>query len=266
MVLRASAILTMLALTGCEEPLTLAQVCKETPGFCSDLNKDSHCKNERSEVILKRYIEYKKPTDENKYQLLKGFESYNQCITLAAKIEHIKLKSKTTSRIEGQLTSIKEMTRLYQDTKNTNHPGLLYYHWSRNNEQSALTRLLAMENDKSVTNSAEMQFYLASYYIKFDDEKTIDLLYKTLELNKQGQQPNPEVYTSLISLFYKHDKYKHAYIFSKVAQSAGIENIDLLPIEHQLMSDGKNLDALDALAQQTYEQIQNGEFVSPREF
>jgi len=48
MVLRASAILTMLALTGCEEPLTLAQVCKETPGFCSDLNKDSHCKNERS--------------------------------------------------------------------------------------------------------------------------------------------------------------------------------------------------------------------------
>jgi predicted RNA-binding protein Jag len=32
------------------------------------------------------------------------------------------------------------------------------------------------------------------------------------------------------------------------------------------MSDGKNLDALDALAQQTYEQIQNGEFVSPREF
>ena len=82
----------------------------------------------------------------------KGFESYNQCITLAAKIEHIKLKSKTTSRIEGQLTSIKEMTRLYQDTKNTNHPGLLYYHWSRNNEQSALTRLLAMENDESVTN------------------------------------------------------------------------------------------------------------------
>ena len=66
MVLRASAILTMLALTGCEEPLTLAQVCKETPGFCSDLNKDSHCKNERSEVILKRYVEYKKPTDENK--------------------------------------------------------------------------------------------------------------------------------------------------------------------------------------------------------
>jgi len=223
MVLRASVLLTMLALTGCDEPLTLAQVCKETPGFCSDLNKDSHCKNERSVVILKRYTEYKKPTDENKYQLLKGFESYNQCITLAAKIEHKKLKSKTTSRIEGQLTSIKEMTRLYQDTQKTNHPGLLYYHWSRNSDQSALNKLLALENDKSVTQSAEMQFFLASYYI-------------------------------------------HAYIFSKVAQMSGIENIDLLPIEHQLMSNGKNLDSLDTLAQQTYEQIQSGEFVSPREF
>jgi hypothetical protein len=266
MVLRASVLLGLIALTGCEDALTLAQVCKETPGFCSDLNKGSHCKESRSDIIIKRYTEYKDPTDENKYQLLKGFETYNQCITLAAKIEHIKLKEKTTSRIDGQLTSIKEMARLYQDTKNTKHPGLLYYQWSRNNDQSALNKLLAIENDQSVTQNAEMQFFLASYYIKFDDEKTIDLLYKTLELNKEGRTPNPEVYISLISLFYKHDKFKHAYVFSKIAQMSGIENIDILPIEHQLVSNGKSLDSLDTLALQTYQQILNGEFVSPREF
>ncbi|CAM3047815.1 hypothetical protein PSDI105340_17355 [Pseudoalteromonas distincta] len=55
------------------------------------------------------------------------------------------------------------MTPLYQDSQNTNHPGLLYYQWSRNNDQSALTKLLAIENDKSVTQSAEIQFFLASY-------------------------------------------------------------------------------------------------------
>ncbi|ALQ07733.1 MULTISPECIES: DUF2989 domain-containing protein [Pseudoalteromonas] len=266
MFLKASVLLGLVALTGCGDQLTLSKVCKETPGFCADLNKDSHCKEPRAEVIIKRYTEYKDPTDENKYQLLKGFEDYNQCITLAAKIEHVKLKEKTTSRIDGQLTSIKEITRLYQDTKNTNHPGLLYYHWSRNNNQSALTKLLSLENETSVTQSAEMQFFLASYYIKFDDEKTIDLLYKTLELNKKDTVPNPEVLTSLISLFYKHDKFKHAYIFSKVGQMFGIENIELLPIEHQLISSGKSLDSLDILAEQTYLQIQNGEFVSPREF
>lgn len=109
-------------------------------------------------------------------------------------------------------------------------------------------------------------FFLASYYIKFDDEKTIDLLYKTLELNQKGRIPNPEVYTSLISLFYKHNKFKHAYIFSKVAQMSGIENIDLFEIEQELLSTGKNLSGLDSLAEQTYQQVLEGEFVSPREF
>ncbi|MFY8327199.1 DUF2989 domain-containing protein [Pseudoalteromonas sp. ZZD1] len=266
MLLRASVLLSLLALTGCEEPLTQAKVCKETPGLCNDLNKDSHCKKQRADVIMARYHEYKQPTEENKYALLQGFEEYSQCVSLAAKIEHIKLKEKTTSRVEGHLTSIKEMTRIYQDTKGTNHPGLLYYHWSRNNDQSALTKLLALEDDPSVTQDAQMQFFLASYYIKFDEEKTIDLLYKTLELNEADQIPNPEVYMTLVSLFNKHEKYKHAYTFARVAQLSGIKNIDILPIEHQLTATGKSLDSLEALAQQTYDSIQSGQFVSPRGF
>ncbi len=268
MLLRTSVLLSLLAIAGCEDPLTLAKVCEETPGFCSDLNKDSHCKTQRAAVILQRYLEYKLPTDENKYQLLKDFEKYDQCISLAAKIEHIKLKEKTTSRVEGHLTSIKEMTRIFQDTKNTSHPGLLYYHWSRNNDQSALTKLLALEKqqDKRVTEDAEIQFFLASYYVKFDDEKTIDLLYKTLELNKAGETPNPEIYPTLVSLFYKHEKYKHAYTFARVAQLSGFENIDILPIEHQLSAAEKNLASLDDLAQNTFDSIQTGSFVSPRGF
>ena len=115
----------------------------------------------------------------------------------------------------------------------------MYYHWSRNNDQSALTKLLALEEkqDKRVTEDAEMQFFLASYYVKFDDEKTIDLLYKTLELNKAGEAPNPEIYPTLVSLFYKHEKYKHAY----TARSTIIryEDVDILPIEHQLAAAGK---------------------------
>ena len=160
------------------------------------------------------------------------------------------------------------MTRIFQDTKNTDHPGLLYYHWSRNNDQSALTKLLALEEkqDKRVTEDAEMQFFLASYYVKFDDEKTIDLLYKTLELNNADDAATPEIYTTLVSLFYKHEKYKHAYTFARVAQLSGYEDVDILPIEHQLAAAGKSLDSLDDLAQKTYDSIQEGSFVSPRGF
>ncbi|WP_404340393.1 DUF2989 domain-containing protein [Pseudoalteromonas mariniglutinosa] len=266
MLLRVSVLLSFIVLTGCEDSLTLAKICEQTPAFCNDLNKDSHCKKQRADVIMARYLEYKKPTDENKYQLLKSFEKYDKCVSLAAKIEHIKLKEKTTSRVEGHLTSIKEIYRIFQETKETNHPGLLYYHWSRNNDQSALTKFLSLEDDENVANSAEMQFFLASYYIKFDDEKTIDLLYRTLELNKAGEIPNPEVYTSLISLFYKHEKYKHAYTFARIAQMAGVNNIELIPLEHKLTAAGSSIDSLNTLAQQTYEKILAGEFVSPRSF
>ena len=52
MLVRASVLVGLLALSGCEEPLTLTKVCEETPGLCLDLNKDSHCKKQRSEVIF----------------------------------------------------------------------------------------------------------------------------------------------------------------------------------------------------------------------
>ncbi|MBQ4862986.1 DUF2989 domain-containing protein [Pseudoalteromonas sp. MMG013] len=266
MVLRQSLVLSTLLLVACDQPLTLSRVCKETPGFCTDLNKDSHCKDQRAEVTIARYIEYKDPTDDNAYQLLKLFEKYDECVSLAAKIEHIKLKEKTTSRVEGHLTSLKEMNRIYQDSLDTKHPGLLYYHWSRNNNQTAMNKLLKMEDSPKVTSDPEIQLFLASYYAKFDDEKTINLLYRVLELNKEGEKPNIEVYTSLTSLFFKQRKFKHAYIFSKVALMSGFEDIDILPVTHQITSRGQSLAPLDDLAAETFNNIQDGTFVSPREF
>jgi hypothetical protein len=266
MILKQALILSVLLLSGCDDELTLNRVCSETPGFCTDLNKDSHCKEQRASVAIARYIEYKDPTDDNVFQLLKLFENYNECISLAAKIEHIKLKEKTTTRVEGHLTSLKEMNRIYQDTLNTSHPGLLYYQWSRNNNQTAMNKLLQMQDSPKVKSDPEIQFFLASYYAKFDDEKTINLLYRVLELNKEGDMPNLEVYTTLTSLFYKHKKYKHAYIFSKVAQLSGFNDIDLIPVTQQLLSHGSSLEPLNDLASQTFADIQAGEFVSPREF
>ncbi|BBN81281.1 hypothetical protein PA25_12660 [Pseudoalteromonas sp. A25] len=266
MALRQAFVLSVLLLAGCDNPLTLNQVCDETPGFCSDLNTDSHCREERANVIMARYGEYKQPTDENKYELLRLFEKYDKCVSRAAKIEHIKLKEKTTSRVEGHLTSLKEINRIFKETEETSHPGLLYYHWSRNNNKIAMNKLLNMQDQSEVRNDPEIQLFLATFYAKVDDEKTIDLLYRVLELNQAGEQPAPEVYETLASIFYKQEKFKHAYTFAKIAKLSGYQNVDILPIEHQLTSLGKSLDPYDDLAEQTYTQIMNGQFVSPREF
>ncbi|CAH9051875.1 hypothetical protein PSECIP111951_01664 [Pseudoalteromonas holothuriae] len=266
MALRQSIVLSVLLLAGCDDTITLSHVCNETPGLCSDLNTDSHCREERANVIIARYHEYKEPTDNNKYQLLKLFEGYNKCVSRAAKIEHIKLKEKTTSRVEGHLTSLKEMNRIFNETLDTSHPGLLYYHWSRNNNKAAMNKLLNMQDQKDVRNDSELQLFLATFYAKIDDDKTINILYRVLELNQAGQHPAAEVYETLTSIFYKQEKYKHAYTFAKVATLSGYTNVDIIPIENQLISAGKSLDSYDELAQQTYTQIQEGIFVSPREF
>jgi hypothetical protein len=266
MELKVIVAISFVFITGCEQPLTQKRVCQETPGLCADLNKDHRCKKDRNEIILARYREYKTPNDENKYDLLKKFEDYNECVYLATHIEHIKYKHNTTTRVKGHLTALKEIHRLYSETKNAEHPGLLYYHWSRNNDNDALRKLLKMENDPVITTDPEMQFFLASYYAKFDDEKTISLLYKVLELNKPGTMPNLEVFATLTSIFYKQKKFKHAYTFAKVSEMAGFVNIDLIPVTHEITSQGKSLRPLNELASKTFDSIKSGEFVSPRSF
>ena len=259
-----SAVLVFTALVGCDSQLTVREVCESNAMLCEDLNTDSHCRYERAEVILARFYELERPDLQNKYQLLKHFEKYSKCVELAAQIQHIKLKEKTTSRYNGYHTAQKEINRLLHETKGTNHPGLLFYHWSRNNDQDAIARLLAMENDPKVTESQDAQFYLASYYMKVDTDKTLHHLYRNLELNKPDHAPNPEVLTSLVNIHYQRHDYNLAYTFAQIATLAGIENIDNTALATQAKQAGHDTERLDDLASTTYEQILSGTFHSPR--
>ncbi|MEO2265719.1 DUF2989 domain-containing protein [Pseudoalteromonas sp. YIC-656] len=252
------------SLAGCDSNLTVREVCESNAMLCEDLNTDSHCRYERADVIMARLDEANKPDLENKYQLLKHFERYSKCVELAAQIQHIKLKEKTTSRYTGYHTAQKEINRLLFETKGTNHPGLLFYHWSRNNDQDAIRRLLAMEDDPKVSNSQDAQFYLASYYMKVDTDKTLQHLYRNLELNQPDTEPNPEVLTSLVNIHYQRHDYNLAYTFARIATLAGIENIDYNALTNYTKEAGHDTDRLDDLAQTTYEQIVSGTFHSPR--
>lgn len=265
MKIKYALIFAPLFLIGCERQITVREVCDVNESFCSDLNTDGHCNAIRSEVIVKRHLEKKDPSDENKYNLLLDFEEYSSCIHLASQIEHIKLKEKKNSRIKGYMTSLREIKRLIAETKDTSHPGILYYQWSQTNDEAALNKFLSLENTESMKNT-QMQFLLATYYIKFDLEKTVNLLYRALELNPEHGTPNNEIYKTLVNIFYKQKKYKHAYIWALIAKESCIENIEITPLEHMLETQGKSLGNLEKLANKTLEQIESGTFFSPREF
>ncbi|ATC95153.1 DUF2989 domain-containing protein [Pseudoalteromonas tunicata] len=255
--------LSTLLLVGCDSQISVREVCEQSPLMCEDLNTDGHCNFERSDVIVARYYEKQQPTDVNKFTLLNGFEKYSKCIHLASGIEHIKLKDKKTSRMNGYLTSLKEIKRLSQETVNSQLPQLLYYHWSRNGSEQALEQLLQQENQPSMQTS-ELQFLLATYYIKFDLDKTITLLYRSLELYKGDKPINQEIFTTLVNLFYKQKNYKNAYIWGLIAQESGGAKIDLAGLENLLAGEGKSIESLEDLADKTLSDIQDGKFVSPR--
>ncbi|MCJ8272736.1 MAG: DUF2989 domain-containing protein [Psychrosphaera sp.] len=259
------AVVAALLLPGCEEPLTLRQICDEKAKLCTGLgdSNDGHCKNERVAVIFNRYYEAKLPSDKNRYKLLMKVEKYSKCMALASQIEHIKLKGKQTVRVEGYLTSLKDIKRLSDVTVLSDYPPLLYYHWTRNSSKKALTKFLRLEGSKEL-NTPELTYGLATYYIKRDLPKTIQLLYKTLGLYKTGEPVNQEIYISLSSIFFKQDKFSSAYLWAKISTLAGAENVHLEELRFKIANQGKTTGALDNLAEDTYSSILQGKFVEPK--
>jgi hypothetical protein len=256
--------LSLLLLAGCgEEQQTVAKICQDSPTVCSDLNEDSHCNIQRADVVFDRFAERKLPSDKNKYNLLISFEKYSKCIELASGIEHIKLKEKTTSRVNGFLTSLKEIKRLTEETVSSEDPNLLQYHWSRHQSQPHLDKFLQAEKDKQL-ETPDLQIALASYYMKRDVKKTINILHHALSLYPAEAVVDPEIYTALTTIYYKQRNYQLSLLWALIAEQAGIERIEFDRIKTELKALKIDADPIEALADETLESIKLGQFKTPQ--
>ena len=256
--------LSIFVLSACSEgELTLRSVCEKEPGLCKDLNEDSHCNLQRRDLIMKRYDEKHLPSDKNKYQLLVDFEKYSKCIELAAGIEHIKLKEKTSTRMVGYMTSLKEIKRLSDETISSDDPHLLYYHWSRNKSDGHLQRFLQAEQENRL-ETPELQMALVSYYSKRDKEKSIDLLHHALELYPAEPAVDPEIYASLTTMFYKKKDYASAYHWALLAQQSGAFNVELQELKIYLEQAQLDHEKIKETAEHTQAQLLLGNFTPPK--
>lgn len=257
-------VLSTLLLSACSEgELTLRAVCEKESGLCSDLNEDSHCNLQRRDLIMQRFEEKRLPSDKNKYQLLLDFEKYSKCIELAAGIEHIKLKEKTTTRVLGYMTSLREMKRLSDETISSDDPHLLYYHWSRNKSDSHLQRFLIAEQNNQL-ETPELQMALVSYYSKKDRDKSIQLLHNALSLYPPNPEVDPEIYASLTSMFYKKKDYASSYHWALLAQQSGAFNVELQELKIYLEQAKLDHEKIKETAEHTLSQLQLGHFTPPK--
>ncbi|MGL1957472.1 MAG: DUF2989 domain-containing protein [Colwellia sp.] len=252
-------------LLGCNQSATLAELCEQNTEICTEFGEDNWCKAERIKVALTRIQLKQTQKDLEKYNLLLAYENYIDCMGLAKQIQHIKLKEKTTLRTNNYLKAKNKMAILSEQTLTSEHPHLLYYHWSRESNKKALQKFLQLEGSPLVENSTA-QFHLATYYTKRDTKKTLSLLFHALELHQQGTEINAEIFSSLTSIYTYKKKYKQAYIWLKVSQLVKNESNQKNEKTLAQYQEAYHLDSdfLDDVAINTLEKIKNATFKAPK--
>ncbi len=130
LLLSTSAHIFSLSLSGCEDRLSLSEISEQNTKICNEFKQDSWSKKERVSIArLKIKIE-KTNLEPDKFKALVAYEAYIKCMSLAAQIQHIKLKEKGTFRKQNVIVA-KNLNALIDQTRGSDHPHLLYYHWSR---------------------------------------------------------------------------------------------------------------------------------------
>lgn len=257
--------LTIIMISGCDSAPSFAQLCEENPEICGEFHEDSWCKRERIAVGAAN-IEHKiKVGDLQKFNQLIAYENYNKCLTHAAKIEHIKLKEKKTRRIENMMKARHRIEEISEQTISSEHPRLLYYHWTRFLNEQALEKFLALEGTDEL-ETPESQYELATYYIKRDQAKTLQLLFHALELHNAENEVNVEVFKSLSSIFADKKQPKQSYIWLRVLQlhSPDDPSLSQTTLDSYVALNNLDVNFLDKVAETTLDKILNTTFTAPK--
>ncbi|WP_076417943.1 DUF2989 domain-containing protein [Colwellia sp. UCD-KL20] len=251
-------------MSGCNKAPSFADLCDNHPKICNEFKEDSWCKKERIDVGFANLAQQTSPADENKYNQLIGYENYAKCMEHASKIEHIKFKEKQSMRINNVVDAKKRIKEISDTTKDSKHPSLLYYHWTRHLNKNALQSFLALE-DTHQLETPKLQFNLATYYAKRDQNKTLDLLYHALELTTVDESINTEIFKSIATIFADKNKYKQVYIWSKILQTHSPEDESIKRVDLKNYAKTFNLksDFLDDVASKTLSTILDGKFKKP---
>ncbi|MCO4797755.1 MAG: DUF2989 domain-containing protein [Colwelliaceae bacterium] len=256
---------TLFLLISCDSGPNFAQLCEENPKICNEFHEDSWCKRERIGVGAANIAHKQTPEDLQKFNQLVAYEKYNKCVSHASKIEHIKLKEKKTLRIENMMKARGRIEEISNQTSKSNHPRLLYFHWTRYLNEESLEKFLALEGTSEL-ETPESQYELATYYAKRDQDKTLQLLFHSLELYQDGNIINNEIFKSLSSIFADKNEIKQSYIWLKILTMYDPEDPDINEGTLPNYISTYKLDAkfLDQVAETTLDKILNSSFVPPK--
>ena len=266
-------------LTSCSDPYDAVAICENDGAICADLNTDKWCQTERNDLIASRFEAQTNASEQAKYALLTALSDYQECIKIAALIEPRKHPELKTQRVSAMLSTYDELIALEKQTRSSNNPYILNYHWVSHNNEDAKQRFIALSKQQSFDDPA-LYFAIANIYNNNSDKAIANLLkgIALLDDNAQfnsSQLDNAQLGNSrldnsamttkllyaIITAYMHKRNYQLAYLWSQVALISDIKNINLSIFnKHKITTSEQR--RLDKLAAKIAEQIEDKTFTA----
>ncbi|EGA68416.1 hypothetical protein VISI1226_22852 [Vibrio sinaloensis DSM 21326] len=253
--------LISLTLVGCFEPRkNTEQLCEDNPALqCQRLNMDDgQCRVPRTDLIWHRFEVLKNPTPKNHIKEYELLAEYKKCLELASQILAIDQTELKQRRFSALVNSGEDLEKIVATLSKSTSPEALYFLWSRVGNEEARRAFLQLEGTPQL-DTAEMQYALATFYTSRDQQKTKQLLLRTLELTNLGNINN-EVFKSLASTTYRLGQREEAYVWAMIASNFGVPIATEQELQLLYGFDEAKYKQLEQIADQLKEAIETGSF------
>ncbi|MGO4998268.1 DUF2989 domain-containing protein [Oceanisphaera sp. W20_SRM_FM3] len=253
---------TPLFLAACDRD-RIPNICEGTPQFCVDLHSDGWCKFERTALIRARKQQATLISDANDYDLLLKVSAYHDCLDPLLAIEYTRRKERKTDKVDAVYHAKETMNQLAADTKDSDYPPLLLWHWQHEGSQQAKARFIKLA-DRPEMQVPDLQNSLAELLMLRDHARAAHALHTALSLYNKSDVINSDIIANLLTLAVRQKRYQDAWVWTRVLSNLDYEqNIDEGRMEtYARFSDGEQ-QQMQQRVEDILEQLKQGTYRAP---
>ena len=239
----------------------IPNICEDTPQFCVDLHADSWCKFERTALIRARKQQATVVSDANDYDLLLKASAYHDCLDPLLAIEYTRRKERKTDKVDAVYQAKEAINQLAADTRNSDYPELLLWHWRHEGSQQAKARFIKLA-DRSEMQSPELQNALAELLLLRDSAAAERALHHALSLYQPGDSLNTDIIANLLTLYIHQQRYQDAWVWTRVlSQLDHPKNLDPSRMDAYARFSDAEQQQLQSQVEQILRQLKQGHYV-----
>jgi hypothetical protein len=259
------SLFVLVALLACSDNDSISSICDNHPELCSDIPRISDCGYKRTYLIRARYYEKTAPSNQNTLELIKKLNQYEACLESKMFIQYSKNKNRNEQRMQNYLATQKSIQATLSANKKSKNPHIAYYLWTQHNDKTAKKIFIKAASNKN-TKDASLVIKLASSYAKYQPKKALREYFRALSLSHSLDELDPEVFSQIMTIYYKKRDFENAYIWSLIANKVDKEgaHIDIELIIHKGTKSSqqsiKNKKELRDTAMRYLDELEDGKF------